>query len=232
MATLSFDELNNYAVVWFSKMEVTEEAKRKRIALAVDYAEIMIMFFEMIISGKINRDNAKPFLKERLKVVADREVGTDNTAYINDWSDKEADNIIKTTFDNLDKQQEAEKNAESGSEQSTEGMLHFEEYGVDIPKEEYYTSDFRGLLIGVECATSVENYYEMFDAVRHGCTKKVWLSEADNRVRFTHTEAHGQEKPIGQPFEVGNSLLLFPGDLTYNPEEKEIANCRCHCMYY
>lgn len=57
---------------------------------------------------------------------------------------------------------------------------------------------------------------------------KTWLSSKDERVRPTHapvTGAHGQTVPIGDKFQVGESLLDRPGDPL--GEASEVINCRC-----
>lgn len=61
-----------------------------------------------------------------------------------------------------------------------------------------------------------------------GATHTQWLSRRDQRVRETHVEADGQERPIGERFQVGKFALLHPCDPTDLPESwEEIAGCRC-----
>lgn len=248
MATQRFDELNTlrgYAETWFDKMKVPDEAKKKRVDLAMDFAEIFIMLFAMIENDRVSKERAKAFVAERIKIVADNYVGTENTAYVNDWSRVESERIVEDTYklkdktaqedleENEDAVESTEKPAEDTPEKSDRKVVHFDEYNVDVPKEEYPTSDFRGLLLGVECSTSVANYYDFYDAVeRNGATKKVWISEADGKVRATHDEAHGQERQINKLFVVGDSELMFPGDITHGADLREIINCRCWVSYY
>ncbi|MEK5162064.1 phage minor head protein [Paenibacillus sp. FSL R5-0527] len=54
---------------------------------------------------------------------------------------------------------------------------------------------------------------------------KKWRSAGGSRTRKTHKKANGQIKPLDEPFEVGNSKLMYPGDPA--GEAKEIVNCRC-----
>lgn len=63
-----------------------------------------------------------------------------------------------------------------------------------------------------------------------GVEKKEWLATADNRTRDTHIQAwvdygEGNGIPIDQPFLVGGSELMYPGDPAGPPEET--INCRC-----
>jgi HK97 family phage portal protein len=54
---------------------------------------------------------------------------------------------------------------------------------------------------------------------------KMWVAALDERTRISHEHAHCQIKPVGEPFEVGDALLHYPGDPQGPP--KEIINCRC-----
>jgi uncharacterized protein with gpF-like domain len=60
--------------------------------------------------------------------------------------------------------------------------------------------------------------------------RKEWLAAQDERTRETHVVA-GQGDPIGmdEPFQVGNSSLMYPGDPSGDPEE--VVNCRCVLGY-
>lgn len=58
-----------------------------------------------------------------------------------------------------------------------------------------------------------------------GVEFKRWLTTIDGRERESHFEAHGQMQKIGEPFEVGNTKLMYPGDPAGDVEE--VANCRC-----
>lgn len=58
---------------------------------------------------------------------------------------------------------------------------------------------------------------------------KRWIATADRRTRPTHRNAHRryfkEPIPVNEPFRVGNSLLMFPGDPAGSPQET--INCRC-----
>lgn len=58
-----------------------------------------------------------------------------------------------------------------------------------------------------------------------GKASKRWRTVGDGRVRATHSKAEGQTVPIDQPFSVGGSSLMYPGDS--NGALRETARCRC-----
>jgi predicted ABC-type ATPase len=60
---------------------------------------------------------------------------------------------------------------------------------------------------------------------------KTWWSARDNRVREDHVAAHGQNKPIDDPFEVGGALLMYPGDDSLGAGAEQIVNCRCAALF-
>jgi len=60
---------------------------------------------------------------------------------------------------------------------------------------------------------------------------KTWWSAQDARVRDSHAEAHGQEVPFDQPFEVGSTLMMRPGDSSLGAGPEEIINCRCAVLF-
>lgn len=58
-----------------------------------------------------------------------------------------------------------------------------------------------------------------------GVTHKEWVATEDPRTRPTHVAADGQVVPLTQPFQVGTSLLMFPGDPS--GPANETIQCRC-----
>ena len=58
---------------------------------------------------------------------------------------------------------------------------------------------------------------------------KTWLSAGDSRVRPSHVEANGQVQPINAPYEVGTSLLQFPGDPA--GDDADVIMCRCVSVF-
>ena len=106
-----------------------------------------------------------------------------------------------------------------------------DESGGDDGGSSYWTSRDRAMLIAENEANSFENYIEYREAATSGRTKKVWLTENDNKVRTTHELAEGQTVDIDGLFLVGDSLMRFPMDTEYGADPREIVNCRCACRY-
>ena len=52
-----------------------------------------------------------------------------------------------------------------------------------------------------------------------------WRSRGDSKVRASHRRANGQVQPVGARFQVGTSMLRWPGDPLGPPDET--INCRC-----
>ena len=59
--------------------------------------------------------------------------------------------------------------------------------------------------------------------------QKEWIASGGERTRSTHSAAHGKKVDMDEPFNVGGSLLMQPGDPS--GPAREIINCRCVCGY-
>lgn len=100
---------------------------------------------------------------------------------------------------------------------------------IDDP---YYTSWDRAMAISENEANVIGNYRQQLQAVKAGKKNKTWLTMNDNKVRHTHKEIDSLTIPIFEPFQVGDSKMMFPKDSeTYGAEMKEIAGCRCIVQY-
>ena len=95
----------------------------------------------------------------------------------------------------------------------------------------WYTSYDRAFELAANQANAIENYGDYKDAVAMGCTVKVWLTENDERVRPSHAVMDGEKVPIDVPFNVGGSLMRFPGDTALGASPSETCNCRCSLDY-
>jgi hypothetical protein len=65
---------------------------------------------------------------------------------------------------------------------------------------------------------------------RLGTQEKRWVAIFRN-TRPSHAAAHGQVKPIDEPFEVGGSLMQAPMDGSLGAPTGEIVNCQCMTEY-
>ena len=241
MALQNFDQLNNFrelSAKWFDKMEIPEKDKKKRVELSLDYCEIIIMLFLMITEQEAEKEECYRFAEERLRIIAENLIGKENIAYINDWSPKKAKEIVDLTYKKYENELEDEalegedkKTPEAASEKKPK-VKKIDEFDIEMPESEYWTSNERALLIGINLATTVTNFQELSDAIDRGCTRKVWITEADDRVRPSHEAVHGVDLPINELFLVGNSYMLMPADTNNGAEEKEIDNCRCFLSCY
>ena len=239
MAIQNFDQLNNLrATRWFSIMDIPEKDKKKRVDLAIDYCEIIIMLFLMITEQEAEKEECYAFTEERLKIIAENQIGKENIAYINDWAPLKAKEIVDLTYKKYEGELEDEAldkgktETPKTDEEEKPKFKKIDEFDVEMPESEYWTSKERALLIGINLATTVANFQELSDAIDRGCTRKVWITEADNKVRPSHDAVHGVDLPINELFLVGNSYMLMPGDTNNGAEEKEIANCRCVLRCY
>ena len=98
--------------------------------------------------------------------------------------------------------------------------------------EEFYTSKERGMLLSANEANTLGNYNQHIQAIKSGMRYKTWRTERDNKVRKTHKEIDGMTVGIFEPFQVGDSLMMFARDLeTYGASMEEVANCRCVVQY-
>lgn len=98
--------------------------------------------------------------------------------------------------------------------------------------EYYYYSPDRGKFMA-ECESNTTRSYQCNeDAIAQGKTMKRWLTMGDKRVRTTHKEVGGTSKPMGEPFYVGGSLLLYPRDFSLGASAEQTAGCRCSIEYY
>ena len=102
---------------------------------------------------------------------------------------------------------------------------------IEHDGEEFYTSTERGMLISANEANTLGNYGQQLQAIKDGKLYKTWVTEKDKRVRHTHRAVDEKKISIFEPFEVGNSLMMFAKDSSLGADMKEIAGCRCVVKY-
>lgn len=116
-------------------------------------------------------------------------------------------------------------------------IIQFSKNAVDSTKRNqtdpyYYTSD-RAKFIAENESNVTASHTEYTNAVESGLKQKQWIDIRDNRERETHLKVGREIVPIDEPFQVGNSLMMYARDAqTYNAEPKEYINCRCTTRYF
>lgn len=97
---------------------------------------------------------------------------------------------------------------------------------------EFYTSEDRAFLIGVNEANTGFNYQDYIKAIESGKTRKKWITEKDKRVRRTHKDLDDKTIPILNVFSVGKTYMRFPHDTLFASNNlEELSNCRCSIKY-
>lgn len=224
--TRSFDELSsidkfkstyngsfNYDD-YFSAMDIPEEEKENVKAFALKLETVFLIIFALYAIGEKNNDEIfsvsyQMYLEETKDFLKFKQ----SSSYIEQHARKIILDTIETTNNNVsveDIAKDDENNAESSN---------------------FYLSESRAKLIAANEASFGLNYSEYVKAVNSGKTKKTWVSEKDKHVRKTHQKVNGKTVEIFEPFEVGNSELMFPKDTSLGADVNETANCRCVVIY-
>ena len=210
MATeLKFDELNKLGYRgYFGKMLISPTQMRRRIGLAEDIEDVIFFLFEYYViydGAETELPELKADAKERLTSVVEKRMKVD--PYIESHIDSVVDEIVDATKRHTDINSEIDDG-----------------YG-------YWTSTERAMLISANEANAFENYNDYRNAKANGKTRKRWITELDDRVRFTHTLVEGKTVDIDGLFLVGSSEMRFPKDDMYDPAPEEVINCRCAVEY-
>lgn len=204
---------------YFESMDIDEEERAKRVKLAESFYALMLFFLANLGIEEQSRAYQYAILEERCKAIAEGYLGKTDLAYLNDWARRFS---VKTTDETIEHMENP-----AGEDK----MFHFEEWDVDIPQDEYWSSPFRAFLIAGGMAALIGEYGDLIEAVESGATTKTWKTERDKRVRPTHKAAENQTVSIFEPFAIGDSILMFPGDDSLGASDEEICGCRCHLTY-
>lgn len=210
--------------------------------------------YEQLLTDKISDAVSKvtgidSFMSEHIRQVSKEVVDTTfkhadsdsqiGQTHINIPPEKEKVSDI-TTFDSLTASGEPLESpkyvtGDSLSEEEKREIDDQEDDVEDVMKDEavheYWLSIYRAINIARNEANTLLNYSDYLDAKDRGCTRKVWLTMLDDKVRETHDEVEGQSVGIDEFFQVGNSELRFPQDWMMAPDPKEVINCRCAVDY-
>ena len=192
-------------VEYFSKMDLTDEQKEEREDLADKLKDYLLIFLNLIAiqieSARYNRDYLINTLNAELRSIISENYVIDD--YLNRYVNHFSSAYVDLTYLHLMKDE----------------------------NKEWWTSEDRATVTAEEESNGVVNYVDYTRAKEQGYTKKKWITEKDERVRKTHRPLNDKVIDIDNPFQVGNSLMLFPKDTSFFASEREIARCRCTCKY-
>lgn len=206
---LQFDELNVLSEnrrsepyeEYFDKMSISDEQKALRITFSEKMEEVILFVLSLIETMVENEEVDQEYIENELS-----EQYLAIVAIYFTVDDYITDYVRQFSHDVV---------------QST----------FDHIKEEYYLSRDRAIFIS-ECEANTSlNYKEYTDAIKSGKKYKTWKDIGDKRERRTHLEVGGTTIPIKELFAVGDSLMLFPKDVSHGASSKEIVNCRCSIQY-
>lgn len=240
---MKFDELNQLKR-FFSKMEISESEKKKRTDFAyLLYDAIYYVFLSIKLEIKVKEKQGKIPTESQNKTVSERQgksVRADNQKSVNEQ------NTNKNTQDSI-RQTEIQKIVDSYRQTLNNRLIdvfgdkpYEPEYVSRLsdeiidtttrhPDDDYYLSKERALLIGQNESNTTFNHIDYTEAKESGKRYKVWLTEADEKVREEHAEVDMMRIPIDEMFDVGGEQLRYPHD--YNASPQNIINCRCVCRY-
>lgn len=206
---LSFDELN--ALVknersmsfkkYFGEMNLPEEEKSKRIQMAEELEENFIVTMTLLFTMTQANKINYELIRKQIE-----------------------DSYLET----LRKYTSVDKYLETYIKSFTYDVIDSTKTHKNEPY--YYSLDRAKFMAENEVNTAI-NHARYMEAVNAGKTMKRWESIIDEVTRKDHIEANGEYIPIGQAFHVGDSWMLFPKDMSMNPNPNQVINCRCSIIY-
>lgn len=207
---MEFDEINKLEATerrsvpyqeYFGDMELSEEQKQERIGFAEKLEDIIILIFSMIEVMRV--------YKTYTPAVIIAKFTRDYEALCNEYEILDDYMMLYITA-------------------MVEQMVNV---SIENQEKEYYLSTDRAMFISENEANTTLNYKDFQKAIKEGKTKKQWIDIRDKRERKSHIAVGRKTIDIDKPFKVGNSLMLFPKDTSYNASDREIVNCRCTIKY-
>lgn len=186
---------------YFGDMELTAEQKAERQSLAEKLEAVMLFLFELY---GLQRDFAYGNAENIVEEVKTRYKG------------------ILSGYTTIDKY--LDDYIDAFSAETVKITIQNE-------KDKYYTSNDRAVYVAENEANTNFEYIDFQKAKKAGKTKKQWATMRDKRVRHTHAELEGVTIPIDETFLVGNGIMAYPKDSSFDAPAEEIVNCRCTLKY-
>lgn len=204
----NFDKNDKFTIdEYFDSMDLSTKQKEERKQFAKDVEEalfFLIMFIKINSRYSVSRQRMIDMFLSRIDFWP-IETYYYGDPYMQDYFKNTAGDLIDSTYKNID--------------------------------SVYYTSEQRAINIAVNIANTIYNYVDFRRNVEGDnpekiiYTKKQWVTQKDEKVRFTHAILDDKIISIEDLFLVGNSLMRFPMDMAYNPDLQEVINCRCTIKY-
>lgn len=187
---------------YFEVMDIPEEDKKKRIALAEKLEDgflfALVLMFTMRQYDSVDWD----VLRNRFE-----------TSYFEALS-----NFFVPSED-----------ARKHMKQFSYDVIDSSQRHEDDP---FYYSRDRAMFMAENESNLEWSNEEFIRAIGSGKTMKKWVDVRDKKERKTHRKVGGTVKPIQEPFLVGDSLMMFARDESMGAEAKEIISCRCTTKYF
>ena len=223
---MSFDEIHKLLVEYYDVMEITPDAKKKRVDCAFGFYEA-VWFVLMMINLEYNHKQLaqmEEYIKSLVLRLEDY-LNENNLPYDEKYLKKMATDVVETTFRHLDESEIEEEEDNEEINRDTKNKISEEE-----KKPNYWLSEDRAVMIAENESNTVWNTIDFNEAKAGGKLYKTWITEGDDKVRFNHFMVDGMKIPIGQPFPVGEDMMYFPHDYM-NGSAENLINCRCTILY-
>lgn len=186
---------------YFGEMGITDQQKEERIELAEKLEKEMLFVLSLIA------------VLSQYSVVDWEDIETQfETAYFNVLGGR--DNLDSYTLNYIAK--------------TSQTLTECSELNEGT---EYNTSYDRAMYISENDANAIMNHEEDIEALEAGYTYKTWHTMRDKKVRDVHAKLDGETIPIEELFLVGNSIMSYPMDMTYDPDPEDYIGCRCWITY-
>lgn len=223
---------------FFGIMALSKRQIWERILFAEDFEDIFfefLMFMTVLNDLGMDYQRAQDQLQERYRDKMFEYLPVTDSDFINQYAAEFASNAVETTAKHIkdihrDYSEDIQRKIVSDTdilvkaiiEQSQEDQLKDDNWYVSLDRAKYNAENE---------ANTILNRSDFIEAREAGYKLKRWLTEHDDRVRFTHSMVEGITIPIDSLFVVGDSVFSYPRDMTYSPNPNEYIGCRCSVEY-
>lgn len=209
LAKMSWDELNQLVGYkrsepfdeYFEPMQISEEQKEERIALAERLYEVFVgLLLECFYADQLDTVIAADIHDRTRNAYLD---AVEGSAVLDDYIYDHAIEIIETVIQVLQRHDD----------------------------DPYYYSDDRGRVIAENESNLIIGHEELEEAMVSGYRYKTWNTIMDGRERDSHADVNGTTIPIDEPFELAGGLMMQPLDSSLGASDEEICGCRCSLSF-